>query len=598
MMKVSLFAIPLIVLSGAVWAESATQTDWSGGPGVAGPVSTWTDDFYLGTDLDWDTEPGQLKLVINKAENVIDPSVAQAYGCELADMDGDGYRDMVGCSRSGDYVSWWRNTNAGTTWTEHTIGFINGPVFLCTADIDGDGDRDVFVAAADGDEVAWFRNNDHGSSWTKFTIEAGFDARQISIGDFDGDGDTDLAGVSSETGDVVWWRNRISEGLPWLKTYVDGALLGAYACDTGDVDLDGDFDIVATSTTGNTVVLYTNEVESTGTWVKSTVGSGVMGPYSVLIANVDEDGRPEIVVARLSGISYFDYVGGTTWNNVVINNSVASVRSIVGFDFDGDGDVDLASCSAGSSDDVCWFQNLPGSSWEMNVVDNDFQDGVCILAGDIDNDGVPDIAGAASGENRISWWRIGGFKSPGILYSSILEISQPGYWQYLIWSYEQPYGTSIFFNLRASDNPSAMGPWSAGILDPGSIIGILEDGRSYLQYKVTLQTAYHYATPSLKDLTITWSPTGIEEGEGDRVLTLSSPNPCFGSVDLDWTLVEPGNVTLSVYDASGRIVRIVESGWFEAGTHSSVVDGLPGGVYAACLQGRGFTAMHRLVMLD
>ena len=117
MMKVSLFAIPLIVLSGAVWAESATQTDWSGGPGVAGPVSTWTDDFYLGTDLDWDTEPGQLKRVINKAENVIDPAVAQAYGCELADMDGDGYRDMVGCSRSGDYVSWWRNTNAGTTWS-------------------------------------------------------------------------------------------------------------------------------------------------------------------------------------------------------------------------------------------------------------------------------------------------------------------------------------------------------------------------------------------------------------------------------------------------------------------------------------------------
>lgn len=597
-MRVCLYAIPLLVLSGAVWADSATQTDWSGGPGVAGPVSTWTDDFYLGTDLDWDTEPGQLKLVIDRVENVIDPAVDQAYGCELIDMDGDGDRDLVGCSYAGDYIHWWSNSNGGTTWTENTVGSVNGPVFLRTADIDMDGDRDVFVAAADGNEVAWFRNNNQGSSWNKYTIESGFDARQISTGDFDGDGDIDLAGVSSETGDVVWWTNRVSQGLSWVKAYIDGALLGAYACDTGDIDLDGDFDIVATSTSGSTVILYINDIQSSGTWTKSVVGSSIYGPYSVAIANIDDDARPEIVIARTSGISYFDYVSGTIWNDITISNTVNSVTSIVDFDFDGDGDVDLASCSGGYSDDVYWFQNLPGSSWEKNTIDNDFQDGVCILAGDIDDDGVPDITGAASGEDRISWWRIGGFTSPGVLYSSILSISQPGYWQYLIWSYEQPYGTSLFFNLRASNNPSAMGSWSADIHDPGSIIGILENGRSYLQYKVTLQTTYPYATPSLKDVTIQWSPTGIEEGEGDRVLTLASPNPCFGSVELLWTLEEPGDASLSIYDASGRMVRTVESGWFDAGEHSSVVDGLPSGVYAACLQGCGFTAMHRLVILD
>lgn len=596
MRRISLFLVPLLVMSGVLWADSAYQTDWGGGPGVAGPVSSWGDDFYLGTDLDWDTTPGQLKLVIDKGENVVDSSVDGAYGCALIDMDSDNDLDIVGCSYNGDYVHWWRNSDNGETWTEYTIGTINGPAFVKVADIDGDGDRDVVVAAAEANQILWYKNTNAGLTWTPYVLESNFDARQLSVGDFDMDGDFDILGVSSETGDVVWWNNRVEQSLPWIKTYIDGSLLGAYACDVGDMDGDGDFDVVVTSTYENSVTLYTNDIQYTGAWIMSKVSWSIFNPYSIAIVNFDSDDKPELACAHYGGIRYYDYASGV-WNPVTIDATVTNVTSIIDVDMDGDGDFDLVSCSGGSSDDVYWFQNLPGDAWEKVLIDNDFQGGIFVEAGDIDGDGVPDAAGTAFDEDRISWWRIGGFTSPGILYSSILEIEQPGYWQYLLWSYEQPYGTSIYFNLRSSNNASAMGSWSANIYNPGSIVGVMLDNRTYLQYKVTLQTTYPYATPSLKDVTVQWSPTGIE-GSDDQVLSIGSPNPSFGQVELLWNLPEAGDAELSIYDASGRLVRVVENGWHEAGQYTSMIDGLPSGVYAACLQGNGFTALHRLVILD
>ncbi len=599
MKRLCLFTIPLLLMSGSLWANIESQTNWSGGPGVAGPVSAWGDHFYLGTDLDWDTEPGQLKLVIDQGENVIDPAVNGAYGCDLVDVDQDGDLDMAGCSYYDDYVHWWKNNGAGESWTEYTVGTINGPVFVKVADINMDGARDIVVAAADANQIVWYRNNSGGTTWTANVLETDFDARQISLSDFDGDGDPDIVGVSSETGDVVWWRNRVNQSLPWIKTYIDGSLLGAYACDTGDIDNDGDVDVFCTSTYYGSIVLYTNDLQYTGSWIKSTVASGLSNPYSIAVTDVDSDDTIEVVSANWAGISYYDYSGGS-WSAETIDATVTNVTSVVEVDMDGDGDMDLASCSSGSSDDVYWYQNLPGDSWEKSLVDGDFQGGIFVVAGDVDDDGVPDVAGAATDEDRMSWWRIGGFTSPGVLYSSIYQVDQVGYWQSMGWSLEQPAGTSIYFNLRASDNPSAMGSWSPNIsgTNPSSIIGLLEDGTGYLQYRVTLQTSNPYATPSLKDLYVYWSPTGIEEEEGDSMLSVASSNPSFGPVELVWTLENAGNAVLTIYDTTGRLVREVESGWFEAGEHSTTVEGLPTGAYAACLQGEGFTALHRVVVLD
>lgn len=37
-----------------------SQTDWSGGPGIIGPVNTWTDVFCSVNYLDFSSIPGSL----------------------------------------------------------------------------------------------------------------------------------------------------------------------------------------------------------------------------------------------------------------------------------------------------------------------------------------------------------------------------------------------------------------------------------------------------------------------------------------------------------------------------------------------------------
>lgn len=566
---------------------------------MPGPVTNWSNRFDIGDDLDWDTEPGQLKLIIVQGEHVVDSSVPAAYSCYLYDVDLDGDNDVVGCSYSANTVSWWNNVDEGDLFVEYPVGTCSNPVAVVAGDLDGDNDRDIVVSAAGVDQLIWFENQTNGSNWVSHVLESSFDARQVRLSDFDGDGDLDILAVSSSTGDVCWWRNRLAQGLPWLKNYIDGSLLGAYACDAADVDMDGDKDVVASTTTADDIFIYLNDLQFTGSWIKETVDDNESDPYSVILANIDADPRPEIVCASGWGLGWYDYLTTQAdWYEHALDNSVPYATSVAAADFDADEDLDLTLCTW-SGNDVFWYQNLTaGESWERSLVDDNFGGPQCIVTGDMDGDNVPDIGGAAQTENRISWWRIAGFSSPGYLVSSIYDTqSQNTIWQQIFFSLTQPPQTYVSFRLRASDDPANMGPWSSPITTPGaSLVGVLENGDRYVQYEVTLVTANPYVTPSLKDVAIWFTETGVEGS--DPVLSLTSPNPCVGSFTLDWSLPAAAQVTLEVYDMAGRIARTVEDGWFAEGLHTSVVDGMPSGVYTAVLRGEGFSAQQRVVLLD
>lgn len=597
MRLMSLTGLLLLLLAGTSLADVAVQTDWKGGPGIGGPVTDWSDRFSIGNDLDWDTTPGQLKLIVEEGEYPIDTAVDYAYGCALMDIDIDGDMDIAACSYNGFWVHWWENTGGGESWSEHTIGTTQGPRWIQIADLDLDGDRDIIVSAGISNEIVWWESRSGGSSWITHVLESDFDARQIFVADFDGDGDSDILGVSSETGDVVWWRNRLNQSLPWLKNYIDGSLTGAYACHAADIDLDGDMDVAASSTSLNDIVIYTNDLQYSGSWLKNVIDADNSNPTCVHFANIDSDARPELLVASAEGLVFYDY-SGMSWTYNVIDNSINNAASVTSVDVDGDGDLDLGMVCGGSFNDVYWYQNLPGTTWERNMIDSNFQSPNCIVAGDVNGDNVPDFAGTAGWDDRVSWWKVAGFSTPGTLESSIFDTQATAlYWQSIYWSYEQPMGTSIVFNVRSSNNPSSMGAWSGSIADPGTLIGVLVNNTRYLQYKVTLLTTNPFATPSLKDVAIIWSPTGIEDGQ-NPFISLSSPNPCFGSCTINWSLSEPGQAELSIYDSAGRLVRVLENGWMTEGSHSTMVDDLPSGTYAAYLQGPGFTAIHRVVIID
>ena len=82
------------------------------------------------------------------------------------------------------------------------------------------------------------------------------------------------------------------------------------------------------------------------------------------------------------------------------------------------------------------------------------------------------------------------------------------------------------------------------------------------------------------------------------------PNPFNPRVTIPFDLRQDGNLTLSVYDVSGRLVKTLVNEWTRAGSHIVSWDGrsdlgaqISSGVYFCRLRTGGFTETRKIVML-
>ena len=76
------------------------------------------------------------------------------------------------------------------------------------------------------------------------------------------------------------------------------------------------------------------------------------------------------------------------------------------------------------------------------------------------------------------------------------------------------------------------------------------------------------------------------------------PQPAHGDVTISYSLTHPSRIRLTMYDLSGRRVRLLDSGFREAGQHEIRVDGynLSGGNYLVQLQANGQRTWRRVVL--
>ncbi len=95
----------------------------------------------------------------------------------------------------------------------------------------------------------------------------------------------------------------------------------------------------------------------------------------------------------------------------------------------------------------------------------------------------------------------------------------------------------------------------------------------------------------------------IDTGEsvitGDYKLLMNYPNPFNPTTTIAYRLPRAGEVTLSVYDVSGREVTRLVNGWRDAGVHEAVFDAsdLPSGVYIYQIAGAGIQDSGKMVLM-
>ncbi|HRG18468.1 MAG TPA: T9SS type A sorting domain-containing protein [Flavobacterium lutivivi] len=240
------------------------------------------------------------------------------------DIDSDGDIDIIASSKTIDQVFWYKNLGSETFSTKIVLSsnYVN-PSNVKLLDVDVDGKKDILVGeTASGAGLSWIKNMGSGFFGNKQSFPScGFCAlTTIDVGDIDNDGDDDVI-ISELSNDTLRLTKNMGSGVFEVQSgllYVtsEGRNLRSFEF----ANLDGDTQNELILSTGGSTTQKIIQIEYNGTAFVETLlySSAIANPfiYESYLKDMDNDGQVDIISKiQDCGIVWFKNFGSNVFSS-------------------------------------------------------------------------------------------------------------------------------------------------------------------------------------------------------------------------------------------------------------------------------------------
>jgi hypothetical protein len=446
------------------------------------------------------------------------------------------------------------------TFTQHTVttGFTGGRD-VCLADVNGNGRLDV--VAGGGYEVSWWENvakNDFVEHTISDQVSI---ARSVRAADLNGDGRTDVVAAVWQQNTILFWRS--VDGGSFEEVPIEGALVGPHTVDLKDVDGDGDLDILCSGfdlSAAHSEIAWWENVGADSFPKHLISGRFQQSPF-IFGERIDDDQHLDVLACGEVNDEVLwwrnDGDAGFAGNEQMIDSTFDAAHTVLARDLDDDGDMDVLGAACMSSQ-ITWWENDGEEQFQRHYLGY-LAGALWIDAVDLDDDGDKDLIAAGMGDSNISWWENDG-------YQHFTKHLLPG-------GLAEAYCVACGY----MDND-----WDY------DLVAIGKSSNTIAWYENDLLTPAEDSRRSAPDL------LSIE----------AFPNPTRDEADIRFCVPRCSEVSLALFDSSGRKIMTLLSSNMPAGGHALRWDGrgrsgnrLVTGAYVCRLEADGSTATRRVVVV-